>query len=324
VPERDLKLLILGLSNLVRRRVLPALQDMDRLDAVDIASRWGTGDWERPDWLAGDTYHDYDDALRRCGADLVYVSLVNSEHGRWARAALERGCNVVVDKPAFLRLDESDRALDLAAKRNVCLAEATVWAYHPQVELMKWTFMEAASPPTRIAVTFSVPPLDPGNFRYCRSLGGGSLWDLGPYAVSVGREFFGQPPDAIDCRLLSFGGEENVETAFSIQATYPEGRSVVGHFGFDTAYRNHLDALSQDLSMEADRVFTLPADLENEIRVTSATETRLIKAPAANAFRPFFEQLFQAIDAGDWARFSNDLRSDARALQSLRDAAGVV
>ena len=55
----------------------------------------------------------------------------------------------------------------------------------------------------------------------------------------------------IDCRLLSFGGEENVETAFSVLATYPESRCVVGHFGFDTAYRNHIDILGSDLSLES-------------------------------------------------------------------------
>jgi len=315
-----LRLLILGLSNLVRRRVLPALQEIDGLDRVDIASRRGATDWQRPDWLSGEIYHEYDEALQRSSADAVYVSLVNSEHGRWARAALERGFNVVVDKPAFLGLDETARTLDLASKHERCLAEATVWAYHPQINLMK-TFQDQ---PTRISVAFSVPPLDPGNFRYCRSLGGGSLWDLGPYAVSVGRVFFGEPPDTIDCRVLSVGGDENVETAFSMLATYAGGRSVVGHFGFDTAYRNHLDILSHDLSVEADRVFTIPADVENEIRIRSATDSQLKKAPAANAFRPFFERVFQAIEAHDWRGFSSDLIADAESLQRLRDAAGVV
>ena len=315
-----MRLLILGLSNLVRRRVLPALQEIDGLDRVDIASRRGATDWQRPDWLSGEIYHEYDEALQRSSADAVYVSLVNSEHGRWARAALERGFNVVVDKPAFLGLDETARTLDLASKHERCLAEATVWAYHPQINLMK-TFQDQ---PTRISVAFSVPPLDPGNFRYCRSLGGGSLWDLGPYAVSVGRVFFGEPPDTIDCRVLSVGGDENVETAFSMLATYAGGRSVVGHFGFDTAYRNHLDILSHDLSVEADRVFTIPADVENEIRITSATDSQLKKAPAANAFRPFFERVFQAIEAHDWRGFSSDLIADAESLQRLRDAAGVV
>src|SRR5204863_7787411 len=62
LPESDLRLLILGLSNLVQRRVLPALQHMDELDGVDVASRSRGAGWDRPDWLAGETFHDYDDA----------------------------------------------------------------------------------------------------------------------------------------------------------------------------------------------------------------------------------------------------------------------
>jgi predicted dehydrogenase len=189
---------------------------------------------------------------------------------------------------------------------------------------MQRAFEEAGAPPNRIAVTFSVPPLDPTNFRYCRSLGGGSLWDLGPYAVSVGRVFFARPLETIASHILSFGGEENVETAFSVLATYPEGRCVVGHFGFDTAYRNHLDILSNDVSLEADRAFTLPAEMENDIRVTHPAATNVLKAPAANAFRPFFDSVLASIEANDWAHFTSDLLTDARALQRLRDAAGAV
>jgi NDP-hexose-3-ketoreductase len=318
------RLLILGLSNLVRRRVLPALESMQGLEGVDIASRDGVGGWEQPDWLGGETFSSYEAALEQSSAEVVYVSLVNSEQGRWATAALENDRHVVVDKPAFLGLAEMERALERAAKHNVCLAEATVWAYHPQVDLMKAAFEESGSLPTRISAAFSVPPLDPGNFRYCRSLGGGSLWDQGPYAVSVGRVFFGGAPDTVDCQVLSSGGEDNVDTGFSMLATYAGGRSVVGHFGFDTAYRNHLDILGGTVVVEADRVFTTPADAENEIRISSADGPTVKTAPAANPFGSFFERVSGAIAQHDWHELTEDLVADAHALQRLRDAAGVV
>jgi predicted dehydrogenase len=169
-----------------------------------------------------------------------------------------------------------------------------------------------------------VPPLDADNFRYCRELGGGSLWDQGPYAVSVGRVFFGSAPDIVDCHVLSTGGADNVETAFSTLLTYPGGRTVAGHYGFDTAYRNHLDVLGPELVVEADRVFTIPPAAENEVRITNTDGTRVASAPAGNPFRTFFERVFRAIDTRDWRSFATDLLMDARAMQRLRDAAGVV
>jgi len=319
-----LRLLVLGLSNLARRRVLPALQDLDGLDAVDIGSRGGGAGWQRPEAVPGQTFSDYADALEQSAADAVYVSLVNSEHRPWVAKSLETGRHVIVDKPAFLWQYEAEQVLDLASKRDCCLAEATVWAYHPQVDLMKRTFDDALSPPTRISAAFSVPPLDPENFRYCRSLGGGSLWDQGPYAVSIGRVFFEARPEIVDCHVLSTGGVDNVDTAFSALMTYPGGRAVTGYFGFDTAYRNHLEILSPELVVEADRVFTIPPETKNEISVTDATGARAITAPPSNPFRTFFERVFRAIDFHDWRSFADDLLMDAHAMQRLRDAAGVV
>src|SRR5688500_20280379 len=83
--------------------------------------------------------------------------------------------------------------------------------------------------------------MDPGNFRYRECYGGGALWDLGPYAVSVGRILFGGEPTAIAGQVLTRGGPDDVDTAFNLAATYSDGRSAVGHFGFNTVYRNRLD-----------------------------------------------------------------------------------
>jgi predicted dehydrogenase len=319
-----LRLLVLGRSNLLQRRVLPALQQIDGLEAIDIASRRAPHGREPQDRLEAETFSDYETALDRSRADVVYVSLVNSEHRPWAARALESGRHVVVDKPAFLWSYEAEQLLDLAEKRNCCLAEATVWAYHPQVAAMKSVFAEAGSFPTRISAAFSVPPLDPGNFRYCRSLGGGSVWDQGPYAVSIGRVFFDAVPETLDCQVLSSGGADGVDTAFSMLATYPNGGAVAGHFGFDTAYRNHLEVFGPNTVVDADRIFTIPAEAENEIRVTAADKTTVRTAPPANPFRVFFERVFAAIATHDWRTFSDDLLADARALQRLRDAAGLV
>jgi NDP-hexose-3-ketoreductase len=318
------KLLVVGLSNLVRRRVLPALQDLPGLDGIDLATRRNAGTGDHPDWVQGEIFADYTAALERSSAEAVYVSLVNSEHETWARAALESGRHVVVDKPAFLGLGPTEAALDLASRRNRCLAEATVWACHPQLDLMKSAFHACDSEPTRITFTFSVPPLDPENFRYCRSLGGGSVWDQGPYAVSVGRAFFGEEPQTVDCQVLSFGGPDRVDTAFSALVTYAGGRSVIGHFGFDTAYRNRLEVLGPSLVVEVDRAATTPPEVENDVRIVDDAGARVEKAPAANTFRLFFATFFAAIQAGDWQRLGDDLLMDARTLQRLRDAAGLV
>lgn len=318
-----MRVLILGLSSIAQRRGIPALRGLGCVGRIDVATRKAAGGQLPLQGLEGDLYADYQLALTQSKADLAYVSLVNSEHARWAEEALGRGFHVVVDKPAFLGLQVAERMLELADRKGVCLAEATVFGYHPQVELVNELFRAAGCAPHKMTATFSFPPLDENNFRYRRTLGGGALWDVGPYAAAAGRVFYREEPLAVSCHVLSRGGPEQVDLAFSMLSLFSHGRSLVGHFGFNTVYRNRLDLASTQLSVEFDRAFTTPPDSANEIRVTRIDGASTVAGPAGDAFAAFFAHVFESIAAGDWGELASDLHSDARTLQQLREAAGV-
>lgn len=314
------RVLIIGLSNIVRRRVLPALRAVPGVERIDVATRKAAvGTLER-EWTGG-VYEDYRVALDQSQADLVYISLVNSEHATWAREAISRGLHVLVDKPAFLDLPSAERMIELAEQRGVCLAEATVFGYHPQVEFVANIFRDSGSAPRRITAAFSFPPLEPDNFRYRHTLGGGALRDLGPYAAAVGRIFFGEEPRAVACYRLSHGGAEGVELGFGMLSLFSGGRSLVGQFGFDTVYRNRVDLISAEVGVELDRVFTTPPDSSNDVRVTRRDGTTVVPGPKGDAFAAFFNHVFQSITAHQWSSLVADLRSDTRTLQRLREAA---
>lgn len=314
--------LILGLSDIVRRRIRSALRQSPGVARVDVATRGLADSDVVAGWTEGEVFRDYRPALDRSHADVVYVSLVNSEHERWAERAIAAGRHTLVDKPACLGQRPAERLADLAQRRGVCLAEATVYAYHPQLDLVRQQFREAASSATRVTATFSFPPMGSSNFRYRHALGGGALWDLGPYAASVGRIFFGAEPATVSCAVLSRGGPDSVDTAFAMLTTFPDGRSVVGSFGFDTVYRNRIDVIGANVGVELDRVFTTPSDLASPVRVTRREGTSTLPAPPADAFVAFFDHVSSALKARDWATLTSDLVSDARTVQRLRDAAG--
>ncbi|HZT05856.1 MAG TPA: Gfo/Idh/MocA family oxidoreductase [Chloroflexota bacterium] len=313
--------LILGLSSIVQRRVRAALQAVPAVQRVDLATRRAkTG--VASDWTEGTVFDDFRPALDRSTASLVYVSLVNSEHERWAEAAIASGRHVVVDKPAFLGLRTAERMLDLAAKKRVCLAEAIVYGYHPQMQRVHRIFAEAGCAPSRITATFSFPPLDESNFRYRRALGGGALWDVGPYAASIGRLIFRDAPTAVDCRILTRGGIDKVDTAFAVLATFSGGRSMVGLFGFNTVYRNRVDVLGEHVGVEIDRVFTTPPDSASPLRVTRPHGTSREDGLVGDSFQAFFAHVCERIDRGSWNDLTGALAADARALQQLRDSSG--
>lgn len=315
-----MKLLLIGYSRIAQKRVLPALAEIG-IGEVDVATRTRAAEVVLPDGLAGRVFDDYHAALAESGADLVYVSTVNATHAEWAEQALQRGIHVIVDKPAFTSLDDTRRLLDLAQEKGRCLAESTVYGYHPQIELARQGFAEAGSEPTRITATLSFPPLPAGNFRYQKALGGGALWDLGPYAITPGRLFFGAEPEEVVCRVTARGDE--VETGFSVLATYSGGRAMVGHFGFNTGYRNRLDILGPGVTVTVDRVFTMPAHLASELHVNQHDRPRTVTVEPADHFALFLRAVLEAIESGNHRPLAADMLADARALRRLREAAGL-
>jgi len=314
-------ILLIGHSAIVKKRVLPALRSIKQVGRIDIASRSTPACCGDTPICNGSFYSDYAEAISKSGADVVYISLVNSSHAEWVEHALEKGLHVIVDKPACTSLEDARRLTDLACANGLCLAEATVYAWHPQIQLARDLFAAAAGHPTRLTAAFSFPPFPPDNFRNQKQLGGGALWDLGPYAVSSGRLFFNDAPDKMYCRVSTTNPETGVDTAFSLLATYPGGRSLVGHFDFNTEYRNHINILGPGMSIDIDRVFTTTPDMENMLMVRSQNQPKSIKAPAADSFALFLQDVFDAIKKNSYSSFAENLLSDATALNRLQNAA---
>jgi predicted dehydrogenase len=315
-----MKLLLIGYSKIAQRRVLPALVEAG-ITYVDVASRSRAAAAALPENASGQVFDDYEAALAESAADLVYVSTVNSTHAECAERALQHGYHVIIDKPATTRPEDAYRLVELAQRQERCLAESTVYGYHPQIAAVKQAFAEVGSQPTRLTATFSFPPLPADNFRYKAACDGGALWDLGPYAITPGRIFFGEEPKEIACRITSKGDE--VETSFSVLMTYSEGRSMVGHFGFNTGYRNRLDILGPRVTATIDRVFTAPANLANEVHVNQNNQPKTVTVPPADQFALFLRAVVSAIEANQHETLAEDLLSDAQVMWRLREAAGV-
>lgn len=313
-----MKVLVIGHSRIARRRVLPALQSLPQVDAIAVASRTARAS----DVAAGLEFHsDYEAALGQSRADLAYISVANSDHARWATRCLEAGMHVVVDKPACLTHAEAERLADLATARRRCLAEATVFAFHPQFDAFQQCFAQSGARASRVVALFSFPPLEPQDFRYRRELGGGALNDLGPYVAAASRLVFGKPPTSTGCQVLK-RNPGGLETAFSVLLTYSDGGAFVGHFGFDTEYQNRLLAFGPGIAAEIQRAFTLPPDAPGLVAVRRNNAESLVDVPAADAFRNFLHAVMQSIEDGASGRFGQALIADAALRSELRRATG--
>jgi dTDP-3,4-didehydro-2,6-dideoxy-alpha-D-glucose 3-reductase len=312
-----MQLLIIGYSSLARRRLIPAVLQSAGFSKIDVASRSKPSDVILPDSKRGDVFADYEKALNKSCASVVWISLVNSAHAEWTERALLSGRHVVVDKPSFLTLTDAERLTNLALKNRLLLAEATVWPFHPQIGLIKETMRQNGSP-NRASAVFSFPPFPSGDFRYKKILGGGILNDLGPYAVSVNRIVFGLPPQTMMCRITSQG--DDVETGFECRFER-NGWIVNGVFGFGARYENRLMVQGDGWTVSLEPAFTSPPGKLGRITEKTEEMERILPAPDGDAFTAFLDAVTEAVRNRSYESFEQKLMDDAEALDALRQSA---
>jgi NDP-hexose-3-ketoreductase len=314
-------ILVIGVSSVFCRRVLPALLSLQCVGKIHLASTRTLVDVDIPESRQGNFFCGYDMALRETQPCIAYISLPNHIHAEWTRKALLAGFHVIVDKPAFLDWQETQSIVQLARERNLCLAESTVWPFHPQVQAVRHAFERIGSKPRSIQAVFSFPPLPKSNFRNNPAMGGGSFHDLGRYAVTPGRVFFQDEPMQVFADFLSTDKETGIDTGFVMTAIYSGGRTFQGFFSFETEYRNCLSILGQGMSVTLEPVFTFTNALVSEIdiRVNSHAE-RLVFEPA-DSFAVFFQAVIDSISVGGWEIWIDILERDAHVIHLAAEAA---
>lgn len=304
-------ILFLGYSNLVKCRILPVLAKAG-FDNVSIAKYEGQP-WDddyKKCGLPVSCYDNYEDGLNSFKGDLVYVSTVNSTHAEYARLSLNKGFNTIVDKPATMTLNEAKDLLELAKSKGVFLGESTVYLIHPQLQTIKNVFAENGDVPKLLSVHFSMPPFTSNNFRYKRALGGGAIMDTAPYAVSIGRYFFGSKPTNVSC-VVSETQEDGLDIEYSLVMSYPGGKTMIGHFGFNTEYINQVLLMGTRTNVLVNRIFTIPEEMENDLVVNHFNKASIVKTPSGNNFELYLKNVLSILEKGDYTEAYRDLLWDA-------------
>lgn len=312
-------ILFLGYSNLLKTRILPILKAVG-FTSVGIAKYEGQS-WDNDCMKYGlpiTRYDNYEEGLAHFTGDLVYVSTVNSMHVHYALAALKAGFHTIIDKPSTTTYEEALSLVSLSRNRRLFVGEATVYLEHPQLAAVNRVFADNVDAPKLLTVHFTMPPFKPDNFRYQKSLGGGAIMDTAPYAVSVARYFFHADPECVHC-VVNERQDDGLDLEYSLIMQYPDGRAMIGHFGFNTEYINQVFLMGNRTNVTVNRIFTIPDTLENEILVAHYNEQKIVKVCAGNNFELYLRRILQTISTGNYSGDCEALLSDARVKQMIFD-----
>ncbi|MDY6817264.1 MAG: Gfo/Idh/MocA family oxidoreductase [Halobacteriales archaeon] len=184
---------ILSTAGIGRAAVIPAINDSDH-EVAAIASR----DIDRAEAVAAEfdiptAYGSYEALLDDERLDAVYNPLPNSLHAEWTKRAADAGLAILCEKPLAVDADEARSMATYCADRDVTLMEAFMYRYHPRTERAHTIAREELDDIRAVEATFQFPVSDPENIRLDPDLAGGSLMDVGCYAINAARLFLGEP-----------------------------------------------------------------------------------------------------------------------------------
>ena len=314
-----MEILVLGCSSVFLRRVVPALNVCESISKINIASK--SKSFLPVKEIIGEKFgywfDSYSAAIDSSCSDLAYISLPNNLHYLWAKNCLQSGMHVIVEKPATLSLEDTEYLINLSRRKNLCLAESTVWPFHPNIDLLREHLKLFKDKPVLLEASFTMPDFEDNNIRNFPELGGGAFNDLSAYAVSIGRVLFNENPLSVNGKLNSYKESNGIDTGFSIDMRFNNNKRIKGIFGFGYDYKNKILINGSDFMFELNRVFSPPPDIELQLKmiIDNKNTSQSIKA---DAYRNFFELVIKSCNTKEYSKWSKLLHQDAKLVSKLK------
>jgi len=277
-----MKILILGNSNIFKRKIYPALKSFKKL-FIEVASR---SEIEKTIKI-NKTYLSYNEALKKSDANLVYISLINSEHYKWAVKAMNLNKHVIIDKPITLSLGNTKKLIKLANKKKVLLSESIV--FQNDLRFKKMITSLDLNKPTQIYCKFHIPKLEKDNFRNFGKYGGGCFEDMSPYAAYLIYFFFKNKNYSINLNKKTLNG-------FKLQL---QSKNIYfdASFSFNDEYKNEIYIHNKTKTYFIDYFLSPPIDKKLNLKIFDIAKLKkhTISFPKQNVFYPYFCELFKVL-----------------------------
>lgn len=234
--------------------------------------------------------------------EVVYNPLPNGLHGPWNLRAVEAGKHVLTEKPYASNTDEARRVRDAAAAAGIHVVEAFHYRYHPvQQRMIELAGSGEIGDVTYVEARMLMPPPPAGDPRWIAALAGGSLMDVGCYAVhgirDLGPLLGGEPSvtHAIAGEVPAYPG---VDAWLIGDLTYPNGvqahlESSMTHGVWDFSLR-----IVGSLGEAYAPAFVLP-QTDSRVIVTVGTEQRVEELPTRSTYTYQLEAMARLVREGE-------------------------
>lgn len=221
-----IKTVLVGFGFAAKVFHLPHLMNSTKYEVVGIVSRSGASK-EHSDVSSVPVYETLDEALSQSDATLYIITTPSDMHFDMLKQCIHAGKDVLVEKPAFLTVEEGEELIRLSKNSQsvVSVHQNRRWDgdFLTIKELLKeetlgnWKVLESRFDRFR--------PVVRDRWREQPGPGSGILYDLGSHLIDQALVLFGEP-DAIYAEVVT--QRENAQT--------DDGFLVVFHYGEKRVY----------------------------------------------------------------------------------------
>lgn len=218
---------ILGAAAIAKDQLMPAIKQSTNSNLMALASR----EIEKAKIIAEANnipkcYGSYDELLNDPQIDAVYIPLPNHLHMEYTIKAIQKGKHVLVEKPICLKSNDVEEIIKVMNDfPQVKVMEAFMYKLHPQWIKVKELITDGAIGKLKfIQSSFSFFDDNPKSIVNTKEYGGGSLYDIGCYPVSVSRFLFDDQPKLI-CANMEIDPNLGIEVTTNCILEFENGRS---------------------------------------------------------------------------------------------------
>ena len=275
------------------------------------------------------TYAEFDRLADNPAVDAVYLALPVSLHREYTERAAAAGKHVLCEKP--MAPSSADAAAMIAACRAAKVRLGVAYRCpHTSVHrrLRELLQMGAFGPLSSLKIKSGFGfELKPGWRDEEALAGGGSLWDVGIYALNAARFLMGEEPVAVEnaSAIVDANGMEREITWTSV---FPSGARALCSSSYQREIRDTLRVSGELGSAVMDPAYRWqkPYRLHGSLHTPSLNRSNdlNLRGPDEREFRLEAEELAAAVREGrDSICPGEDGLADLRAMEEIYRAAGV-
>jgi len=261
-PGRKLGWAIVGLGSLAINQILPAFAKCEKSKVVAFVS----GHPDKANKLALRygvnskniyNYQNYDSIKDNPEVDVIYIVLPNGMHAEYTIRGLEAGKHVLCEKPMANTPADCQQMIDAGRKTNRKLMVAYRCHYEPyNQEAIRIARSSELGPTQMILADAGFPIGDPKQWRLNKQLaGGGSMMDIGIYALNASRYLTGEEPTEVNAMIFTNRNDprfKEVEENVTFQLRFPSGILANCSSSYGYFHQSHYRVMGTDARLECD------------------------------------------------------------------------